>query len=129
MFRPALAVTPGAAPLPPRRSGAPHAPPVFESAPSGLESAPSGLESAPSVFESAPSVFESAPSGLESAPSGLESAPSGLESAPPVAESAPPFTFTFHEEQRGKRVYFCLRWESDTNLKGDYGPILNAVIP
>ncbi|MDR1898955.1 MAG: hypothetical protein LBQ55_03005 [Treponema sp.] len=44
-------------------------------------------------------------------------------------DTASPFTLTFHEEQRGKWVYFCLRWESTTNLKGDYGPIYSAVIP
>jgi hypothetical protein len=58
--------------------------------------------------------------------------------APPASETdlvnsdfdtASPFTLNFHEEQRGKRVYFCLRWESTTNIKGDYGQIYNAVIP
>ena len=33
-------------------------------------------------------------------------------------DTASPFTLTFDESDRGKRVYFCLRWESNTNLKG-----------
>jgi hypothetical protein len=58
--------------------------------------------------------------------------------APPADETdltnsdfatASPFTLSFHESQRGKRVYFCLRWESRTNIKGDFGEIYSAVIP
>jgi energy-coupling factor transporter ATP-binding protein EcfA2 len=58
--------------------------------------------------------------------------------APPVDETdlsnsdfdtASPFTLNFHESQRGKRVYFCLRWESRTNIKGDFGEIYSAIIP
>jgi hypothetical protein len=30
---------------------------------------------------------------------------------------------------RGKRLYFCLRWESTTNKKGPDGEIYSAVIP
>ena len=40
-----------------------------------------------------------------------------------------PFTLAFDENQRGKSVYFCLRWE---NAKGDKGPwseIVKAIIP
>jgi hypothetical protein len=44
-------------------------------------------------------------------------------------DTASPFTLKFDENQRGKRVYFCLRWETSTNLKGPYGEIYNAVIP
>ncbi|MDR1985746.1 MAG: hypothetical protein LBP88_02090 [Treponema sp.] len=44
-------------------------------------------------------------------------------------DTATPFTLTFTESQRGKRVYFVLRWESHTNLKGPWSEIYNAVIP
>ncbi|MDR1351902.1 MAG: hypothetical protein LBK05_01365 [Treponema sp.] len=44
-------------------------------------------------------------------------------------DTASPFTLVFDETQRGQRLYFCLRWESTTNLKGPYGEIYSAVIP
>jgi hypothetical protein len=44
-------------------------------------------------------------------------------------DTASPFTLKFDESQRGKRVYFCLRWESSTNLKGPFGEIYSAIIP
>jgi hypothetical protein len=44
-------------------------------------------------------------------------------------DTASPFTLKFDESDRGKRLYFCLRWESNTNLKGPYGEIYSAVIP
>jgi hypothetical protein len=57
---------------------------------------------------------------------------------PPVSEkelvhsdfdTASPFTLKFDESERGKRVYFCLRWESTTNEKGPDSEIYSAVIP
>jgi hypothetical protein len=44
-------------------------------------------------------------------------------------DTASPFTLTFDEAERGKRIYFCLRWESNTNLKGPWGEIYSAIIP
>jgi hypothetical protein len=44
-------------------------------------------------------------------------------------DTASPFTLKFDECQRGQRVYFCLRWETNTNLKGPFGEIYSAVIP
>jgi hypothetical protein len=44
-------------------------------------------------------------------------------------DTASPFTLKFDENQRGKRVYFCLRWETNTNVKGPYGEIYSAIIP
>ncbi|MDR2418870.1 MAG: hypothetical protein LBD79_07425 [Treponema sp.] len=44
-------------------------------------------------------------------------------------DTATPFTLKFDESDRGKRLYFCLRWESNTNLKGPYGEIYSAIIP
>jgi hypothetical protein len=44
-------------------------------------------------------------------------------------DTASPFTLTFDETDRGKRLYFCLRWETNTNLKGPDGEIYSAIIP
>ena len=44
-------------------------------------------------------------------------------------DTASPFTLKFDESQRGQKVYFCLRWETNTNVKGPYGEIYLAVIP
>jgi hypothetical protein len=40
-----------------------------------------------------------------------------------------PFTLTFEENQRGKTVWICLRWENTTGLKGPWSEIQSAVIP
>ncbi|MDR2764871.1 MAG: hypothetical protein LBB90_07560 [Tannerella sp.] len=40
-----------------------------------------------------------------------------------------PFVLDFTDEQRGKILYFALRWENTRGQKGPFGPILNAVIP
>jgi hypothetical protein len=44
-------------------------------------------------------------------------------------DTASPFTLVFGEADRGKRVYFALRWQNTTNLKGDWSEIYSAVIP
>jgi hypothetical protein len=44
-------------------------------------------------------------------------------------DTASPFTLKFDEADRGKRVYYCLRWESNTNQKGPFGEIGSSVIP
>ncbi|MDR1030449.1 MAG: hypothetical protein LBL76_06205 [Treponema sp.] len=44
-------------------------------------------------------------------------------------DTAASFILIFDESDRGKRVYFCLRWESTTNLKGPDGEIYSAIIP
>jgi hypothetical protein len=44
-------------------------------------------------------------------------------------DTASPFTLKFDESQRGLRLYFCLRWETSTNLKGPDGEIYSAIIP
>jgi hypothetical protein len=44
-------------------------------------------------------------------------------------DTATPLTLKFNESQRAKRLYFCLRWETTTNLKGPFGEIYSAVIP
>ncbi|MDR0754310.1 MAG: hypothetical protein LBF04_02865, partial [Prevotellaceae bacterium] len=40
-----------------------------------------------------------------------------------------PLTLEFNDRQRGKVLYFALRWENTRGEKGPFGPILNAIIP
>ncbi|MDR1382559.1 MAG: hypothetical protein LBJ67_01735 [Planctomycetaceae bacterium] len=40
-----------------------------------------------------------------------------------------PFTLEFDEDQRGKTVYFGLRWENTRGEKGPWGEIESAIIP
>ena len=40
-----------------------------------------------------------------------------------------PLELTFLGEQRGKTLYFALRWESTRGEKGKWSPIQNAIIP
>jgi hypothetical protein len=44
-------------------------------------------------------------------------------------DTASPYTFTFDESQRGKKVFFCLRWENARGEKGPWSEIYNAIIP
>lgn len=44
-------------------------------------------------------------------------------------DTASPFTITFEEADRGRRVYYALRWESATNLKGGWSEIYSAIVP
>jgi hypothetical protein len=40
-----------------------------------------------------------------------------------------PLVLEFSEAVRGKRVYFCLRWENTRGEKGPWSEILSAIIP
>jgi hypothetical protein len=40
-----------------------------------------------------------------------------------------PFRLMFDDSERGKTVYFCLRWESTRGEKGPWGEIVMAIIP
>jgi hypothetical protein len=40
-----------------------------------------------------------------------------------------PFTLEFDESDRGKAVYFCLRWENTKGEKGPWSEIMMAIIP
>ncbi|MDR0419942.1 MAG: hypothetical protein LBH30_00595 [Prevotellaceae bacterium] len=40
-----------------------------------------------------------------------------------------PFTLSFEYDQRGKTVYFALRWENTRGEKGPWSEILSAIIP
>jgi hypothetical protein len=57
---------------------------------------------------------------------------------PPVNENAltqssfdtrTPFVLTFTEDQRGKAVYMCLRWENTRGQKGPWGNIMKEIVP
>jgi hypothetical protein len=40
-----------------------------------------------------------------------------------------PFTLEFSGHERGKTVYFALRWENTRGEKGHWSPIQNAIVP
>jgi hypothetical protein len=40
-----------------------------------------------------------------------------------------PFTLDFSENDRGKTVWFCLRWENTTGEKGPWSEMMSAIIP
>jgi hypothetical protein len=40
-----------------------------------------------------------------------------------------PYTFVFEHDQRGKTLYFALRWENTRGEKGPWSEIMNAIIP
>jgi hypothetical protein len=40
-----------------------------------------------------------------------------------------PFELTFEENERGKSVYFCLRWENTRGEKGKWSEIVMAIVP
>jgi hypothetical protein len=40
-----------------------------------------------------------------------------------------PFRLTFSDHERGKMVYFCLRWENTRGEKGPWSEIVSAIIP
>jgi hypothetical protein len=40
-----------------------------------------------------------------------------------------PLELTFKEDQRGKRLYYAVRWETGTVKKGKWSEIFSAIIP
>jgi hypothetical protein len=40
-----------------------------------------------------------------------------------------PLELTFKESERGKHVYFAVRWETGTVKKGKFSAIYSAIIP
>ncbi|MDR1398964.1 MAG: hypothetical protein LBJ41_03470 [Treponema sp.] len=40
-----------------------------------------------------------------------------------------PLELSFDEDERGKRVYFAVRWESGTVRKGKWSDVYNAIVP
>jgi hypothetical protein len=46
-----------------------------------------------------------------------------------VFDTRTPFTLEFGGHERGKTVYFALRWENTRGQKGHWSPIQSAIIP
>jgi hypothetical protein len=75
--------------------------------------------------------------GKEAYVHGLECLWSVLDTPPTVIEdllhssftTRNPLDLSFDEDQRGKRVYFTVRWESGVAKKGPWSDIFSAVIP
>jgi hypothetical protein len=44
-------------------------------------------------------------------------------------DTASPFRLTFDGDQRGRRIYFALRWENTRGEKGPWSEIQDAIIP
>jgi hypothetical protein len=40
-----------------------------------------------------------------------------------------PFELTFRDEQRGKTVWLCLRWENTRGEKGPWSEVISAIVP
>ena len=60
----------------------------------------------------------------------LEQPPLSIEELIHTAmDTASPYTFSFGEEERGKTLYFCLRWENGDKGTCPWSLIFNAVIP
>ncbi|MDR2038974.1 MAG: hypothetical protein LBQ60_13710 [Bacteroidales bacterium] len=62
----------------------------------------------------------------------------GIRDTPPQAvtdllnssfDTRTPFTLEFEENQRGKNVWFCLRWENTKGEKGPWSEMIGAIIP
>jgi hypothetical protein len=47
----------------------------------------------------------------------------------PAFDTQSPFKIDFDESQRGKTVYFCLRWENMRGEKGPWSEIVSAIVP
>lgn len=47
----------------------------------------------------------------------------------PLLKNSPAHTLTFDENQRGKTVYFALRWENTRGEKGPWSQIVSSIIP
>jgi hypothetical protein len=60
----------------------------------------------------------------------LDAAPASVDDlARSAFDTNSPFTLEFDEADRGKTVYFCMRWENTRGEKGPWGEILFAIIP
>jgi hypothetical protein len=56
--------------------------------------------------------------------------PAGVDDLPTSSfDTRTPFTIEFTDEQRGSVVYFCLRWENTTGVKGPWREIMSAIVP
>ena len=60
----------------------------------------------------------------------LNAPPSTVDELVNVAfDTRTPFMLEFADNERGKTVYFCLRWENTRSVKGPWGAFGSAVIP
>jgi hypothetical protein len=46
-----------------------------------------------------------------------------------VFDTRTPFTLEFSGHERGKTVYFALRWENTRGEKGHWSPVISAIVP
>ncbi|MDR1745971.1 MAG: hypothetical protein LBR49_01690 [Tannerella sp.] len=46
-----------------------------------------------------------------------------------VFDTHSPYTITFAGSERGRTVYFCLRWENTRGEKGPWSEVVSAVVP
>ena len=60
----------------------------------------------------------------------LDTPPAGVATlANSSFDTRTPFTLEFDDAQRGKTVYFCLRWENTRGEKGPWSEIVSAIVP
>ena len=60
----------------------------------------------------------------------LDAAPPSIDALTHSAfDTRTPFTMEFDESDRGKSVYFCLRWENAKGEKGPWSEIMMAFVP
>jgi hypothetical protein len=60
----------------------------------------------------------------------LETPPGQVRDLPySKSDTRTPVTLDFEENQRGKILYFCLRWVGPTGLEGPWGEIHNTIVP
>jgi hypothetical protein len=68
--------------------------------------------------------------GIELRWSFLETTPASVENLKNSAfDTASPYTFAFDEQDRGKVLYICPRWENNKGEKGPWGEIVKAIVP
>ena len=68
--------------------------------------------------------------GLECLWNILDKAPTGIEDLlHSLFATRSPLEMTFDESQRGKRIWFTVRWENGIGRKGKWSEIFSAVIP
>ena len=59
-----------------------------------------------------------------------DTAPAGVKELGNSAfDTRTPFTLEFDDTERGKTVYFCLRWENTRSEKGPWSEIVSAIVP
>jgi hypothetical protein len=60
----------------------------------------------------------------------LDTPPANIDALTHSAfDTRTPFTLEFDESDRGKSVYFCLRWENSKGDKGPWSEIMMAIVP